>query len=335
MKTPEQIKWLMEKVNDHWLAQKPDPGDCAWERGAYFLGDLAAYEVLGKPAYLDYALAWADANHWRFYDADNPEGYRNADNKICGQSYLTLLRLAPQRGSIAPMEQAMRQVLCDPAADYWWWVDTIYMALPYYAMMGVHQQDARYFDKMYRLFDDVRTRRACYDEEARLWFRDERFLPERARTMSGKKVFWGRGNGWVFAGLARALAVLPPSEPHAACYRQMFCDMAEALIPCQQPDGFWRCSLIEPNEYAMPETSATALISYGLALGANLGILDARRSMPVAQQGYEGIIKTALNEQGGLGWVQVVADRPGAVRQEAENDYAVGTFLLLSRELLR
>lgn len=51
MMTVEQLRTQMELVNDYWMAQHPDVGDCAWERAAYFRGCMAAYEVLGKPAY--------------------------------------------------------------------------------------------------------------------------------------------------------------------------------------------------------------------------------------------------------------------------------------------
>ena len=60
---------------------------------------------------------------------------------------------------------------------------------------------------------NTKKERGLYDEQEGLWFRDENYLPDRARTADGKKVFWSRGNGWVFAGLARTLEILP--EEHA------------------------------------------------------------------------------------------------------------------------
>lgn len=38
MKNIEEIKKLAEKVNDYWLTQMPESGNCSWERGAYFIG---------------------------------------------------------------------------------------------------------------------------------------------------------------------------------------------------------------------------------------------------------------------------------------------------------
>jgi len=46
-----------------------------------------------------------------------------------------------------------------------------------------------------------------YDPAERLYFRDKTFLDRK--EANGAKLFWGRGNGWVLAGLARTLAVMP------------------------------------------------------------------------------------------------------------------------------
>jgi len=35
----------------------------------------------------------------------------------------------------------------------------------------------------------------------------------RSQEANGAKLFWGRGNGWVLAGLARTLAVMPKDYP--------------------------------------------------------------------------------------------------------------------------
>ncbi|HBA30511.1 MAG TPA: family 88 glycosyl hydrolase, partial [Parabacteroides goldsteinii] len=39
-----------------------------------------------------------------------------------------------------------------------------------------------------------------YDKDDKLFFRDSRYFGQQ--EANGKKVFWGRGNGWVIGGLA-------------------------------------------------------------------------------------------------------------------------------------
>lgn len=328
------IKDIMIKVNDYHIKKYPDSGDCSWERGAYFLGCLAAYDVTQKKEYYEYALKWANDNNWDFYDDKSDWAWKNADYKICGQSYLRLMEIDPTKGTMDNMKEKMEVVLNDDNIDYWWWIDTIYMALPFYNMMGIKLSDNRYFHKAYALFEDTKSNRQCYDTDEKMWFRDIRFFPKEAKTISGKKVFWSRGNGWVLGGLARTLEILPMTNKYYSRYLEVFKDMIEALLPWQQADGFWRTSIIEPDEFPMPETSGTVLIAYAIMVGINIGILN-NSYFKYVQKSFEGMNNISVFPNGKIGWVQVVADRPGPVDKNAENDYAVGTYLLLCREIIK
>ena len=331
MMSKQEIIQLAEKVNDYWLTKNPDVGNCAWERGAYMIGNIAAYEIAGKSGYLDYALRWADANGWRFY---NDAAYKNvsADNQICGQSYLKLLKLVPGHGTDEHLLKSTEFTLNDTRNDYWWWIDAIYMALPFYIQMGMTYNDDRCFEKAHRLFTNIKTERACYDKTEHLWYRDERFLPDRERTREGKKLFWSRGNGWVFAGLARALHDMPKEHRYYEEYKTVFVDMAVALLKCQQENGGFTTSLYAPEDFPACETSGTALFTLGFLMGARMGLLDTGY-YDAGIKGFEWLCREALEENGKLGWVQAVAWGPGEIRRETGNDYAVGTFLLILKEL--
>nr|WP_321153472.1 glycoside hydrolase family 88 protein [uncultured Acetatifactor sp.] len=332
MRSIADLKERMERVNDYWIAQNPEPGNCAWERAAYFLGNMAAIEVLKKPRYLEYAVEWAQANHWNFYD-NAAHCTVNADNVSCGETYLDLMENYGILGKMEHIRATMEWTASDPHNDYWWWVDTMYMALHFYNRMGLLLEDDRLIDKAYRLYLNAKEERHLYDREEKLWFRDENFLPEIARTAGGRKVFWARGNGWVFAGLARTLRTLPPEQKYYREYREVFTGMAQALEKCQCGDGFWRTSLLEPEEYPMPETSGTVLTVLGMVIGVRLGILP-ERYMECALRGFDALNREAVGASGRIGWVQVVALKPGPVKKEDSNDYAVGTYLLVCRELI-
>lgn len=83
--------------------------------------------------------------------------------------------------------------------------------------------------------------------------------------------FWGRGNGWVAAGLAEILSDLPKNHRDypviAAGYRKMMA----ALLRYQADDGMWRQLIDHPE--AWKETSSTAMFGYAMALGVHRGIL--------------------------------------------------------------
>ena len=49
-----------------------------------------------------------------------------------------------------------------------------------------------------------------FDKEENLFYRDWRYFDKR--EANGKKVFWGRGNGWVLGGLVEILKELPKKD---------------------------------------------------------------------------------------------------------------------------
>jgi hypothetical protein len=80
--------------------------------------------------------------------------------------------------------------------DRWTWVDAPYMAPPAFGLLAKATGDDRYLNFMDREFKPVYD--TLYDRQAKLFYRDDRFI--NMRTPNGEKVFWSRGNGWVFAG---------------------------------------------------------------------------------------------------------------------------------------
>lgn len=57
-----------------------------------------------------------------------------------------------------------------------------------------------------------------YDEESALFYRDGKYIYPKHKTNQGLKDFWSRGNGWVFAGLAKVLQDLPENDAHRTEY---------------------------------------------------------------------------------------------------------------------
>ena len=101
------------------------------------------------------------------------------------------------------------------------------------------------------------------------------FLEKREKN--GRKIFWSRGNGWVLAGLVRVLELLPADHPSRPRFEQQFREMSEKILSCQQSDGFWRSSLLDPENYKMQETSGTGFYCFAFAWGINHGLLDRAR----------------------------------------------------------
>lgn len=334
---------LIKKVNDRYIADHPESGDCSWEKSCYFLGLAAAYEVTKEKRYLDYIFKWAEDNDWNFYfgEPQTVPTYQNADYQFCGEIYTWLLdKLGLDKHGKKYIMEA-ETTLCDKDVDYWWWVDTIYMALPLLHIMGVRHGDKRYFEKAHRLFTNTRTERRCYDEEEHLWYRDERFFPDKLLSKNGKKIFWSRGNGWVFAGIARTLEAITEECEYYGEYKKIFCDMAERIAPLIRPDGGFTTGLLDPDEFPLSETSGTALFTLGFLIGVRIGVLD-RTYLKTALRGFEWITNNAVLENGRVGFVQGISWSPEKrwenydyeTKKQNSMDYAVGVYLMILKEII-
>jgi len=96
--------------------------------------------------------------------------------------------------------------------------------------------------------------------------------------------FWGRGDGWVAAGMAEMLRTLPANHPQHARILKGYKLMMESLLKYQGKDGMWH-QLIDHDD-AWPETSSTAMFSFAMITGVKNGWLDAATYGPAARKAW-------------------------------------------------
>jgi rhamnogalacturonyl hydrolase YesR len=96
--------------------------------------------------------------------------------------------------------------------------------------------------------------------------------------------FWGRGNGWVAAGMAEMLRDLPMDHPQRPAILKGYRAMMAALLQYQEKDGMWR-QLIDQEE-AWPESSSSAMFSFAMIAGVKNGWLDADTYGPAARRSW-------------------------------------------------
>ena len=85
---------------------------------------------------------------------------------------------------------------------------------------------------------------------------------------------WGRGNGWVAAGLAEILSILPQEPPGRAPVLAGYRRMMAALLAHQRPSGLWNQLVDRPDAWA--ETSGSAMFAFAFLRGVNQGLLPGR-----------------------------------------------------------
>jgi unsaturated rhamnogalacturonyl hydrolase len=102
------------------------------------------------------------------------------------------------------------------------------------------------------------------------------------------KYFWGRGDGWVAAGMAEMLRSLPEDHPDRARILKGYKLMMSALLQYQGKDGMWR-ELIDHDE-AWPESSSSAMFSFAMITGVKHGWLDEKTYGPAARRGWIAVV---------------------------------------------
>jgi len=317
-----QIITLLRKVNNYYGL-----GNTVWSYSTYYIGNMALYNTCYDPYYLNHALRWAQKHSWEI--GDGPE-LGNANDQCCGQVYIELYLTDPIKNRIEDIKSSVDDMVYGNNNNGWYLVDALFMAMPVFAQLGSIYNNQDYFDKMYELYTTCKS--CCYIEQDSLWYRDKR----RSTTPNGENDYWSRGNGWAFGALTRVLKCIPDHEKHRDEYIQIFKKMAYKLKRIQRTDGFWNVSLHDPDYYGGPETSGTALFTYGIAWGINNGILNEHEFLPVVTKAWNGMIDKAVHPDGTVGYVQGVADEPSdcqPVTYESSIIFGLGVFLLAGSEV--
>ena len=100
--------------------------------------------------------------------------------------------------------------------------------------------------------------------------------------------FWGRGNGWVAAGMTELLRTLPENHPRHMRIMEAYKKMMGTLLKYQGSDGMWRQLIDHPE--AWPETSSTAMFTFAMITGVKNGWLDKKAYAPAARKGWLGLV---------------------------------------------
>lgn len=338
---------IIHKVNNYWQTTHPEHGNAFWHTAAYHTGNMEAYFLTGEEKYRQYSESWANKNEWKGAKSDNKENWKYnygetdehvlfGDWQTCFQTYADLYVLDPAPNKIERAREVMEYQMSTDRDDYWWWADGLYMVMPVMVKLYKITQNPLYLDKLeeyLRYSDDI-----MYDEEVCLYYRDGGFVYPKYKSLNGKKDFWSRGDGWVFAAFAKLLKDIPSQNRYWKKYAFRFRHMAMAIKNCQQPEGYRTQSLLDPEFVAGPETSGSAFFTYGLFWGINNGYLEKEIYLDAAMRGWKYLEEIALQPNGVVGYVQPIganAVKGQKLNENSTANFGVGAFLLAACEYAR
>ncbi|MDD4970574.1 MAG: glycoside hydrolase family 88 protein [Paludibacter sp.] len=349
LKVPEKAELIntIEKVNNYWQSGHSDLGNPFWDNAAYHTGNMEAYFVTGNEAFRQYSEKWAEQNEWKgaksndkskwkYKYGETPDHVLFGDWQICFQTYIDLYNLNPDSIKVARTLEVINYEIRTPQNDYWWWADGLYMVMPVMTKLFKVTGDSIYLDKLYQYFKYSES--IMYDRQTKLFYRDAKYVYPQHKSANGKKDFWARGDGWIFAGLAKVLKDMPKDYKHRDLFVKHYQEMAKAIMKAQQKEGYWTRSMLDPKHAPGYETSGTAFFTYGLLWGINNGYLKEKTYLPSALKGWKYLSTLALQPTGKVGYVQPIGEKAiqgQVVDANSTANFGVGAFLLAASEMVR
>ncbi|HVT88367.1 MAG TPA: glycoside hydrolase family 88 protein [Tepidisphaeraceae bacterium] len=338
----DELKQLMHRVADFQIRAYGNTASTNWQAAPFWTGVLADYKATGDESFYQAAKKWAEATQWKL-----DRRTFHADDMAVGQAYLEMYMRGKQPQMIADVQSRFEQYLTrqtvthaevehGPASaafvgrNVWWWCDALFMAPPAMARMSAASGDKRYLDLMHSLYWD--TTAYLFDQSEGLFFRDDSYFFDKRKSPSGKKIFWSRGNGWVYGGLIRTLDYIPKDDPKRQQYVDLFKKMTDVLVKYQGEDGMWRTSLNEATWLTTPESSGTGFFCFGMLAGVNRGYLDRKTYLPVALKAWAGLC-SIVTAEGAVEYAQPVGAAPVAPVVGSFKEYSQGAFLMAASEI--
>jgi len=315
-----------------------------WVKGAFYIGLERFAQKTNNKEYLNLLANESYENGFEL-----GERYWHGDDQIMGTIYAGAIERGADLALLRPTLEKMDKILEDRSTvslefvipkpgekgaegtcqTRWCWADAIFMAPPAWAAVSNVTGDNKY--RQYAVEETDATIEYLYDPVTHLFFRDSRYFARK--TKNGRGVFWSRGNGWVYAGLARFMETLPKDHESRTRYETLFAEMTDALISRQRKDGYWPTSLDDPDLFTNPETSGTAFFGFGLAWGINQGILKGDQYIDARDKAWVAM-KDAVQPNGMVGWVQQIGKDPQLTIKDSSQLYGVGGFLLMASEMI-
>lgn len=141
------------------------------------------------------------------------------------------------------------------------WVDSMYMAPPYLSVAGYHKEAIRQVEGI---------RGFLWNSESKLY--SHRWHVSEKRFINQN--FWGVGNGWVVAALARIIDTLPPSmEKERSRMVTYATETIDGCIKHLRSDGLFHNTINDTSSFV--ETNLSQMVAYSIYRGINSGWLSS------------------------------------------------------------
>lgn len=172
------------------------------------------------------------------------------------------------------------------------WLDGVYMGMPFYAGVGVMEDDGLIVAEAAREFAIARSH--LRDPESGLYYHawDEAKQQSWADPETGRSRYvWARGMGWYAMALVDILDVIPADKVGIRTpLLSLIPEVADSLVRTQDDSGVWFQIMDMPGALGnYREASGSAMFAYFLAKAINKGYLPETYT-DAAQKAYAGLV---------------------------------------------
>lgn len=270
---------LAVDLADTWIGTfEPSQNAWSWDSGVMMMGLMDLSEITGDQTYTNYAKAWID--HY----IETGYSVTSSDTSIPGYTALLLYEKTGESKYLEVGDRVWEYIsqkagrTADGGLNHMgWlsgnqiWVDTLFMVGPFLMKYGqITQTDAPYEEFALQL---TVFRNHLQDPDTGL-FR-HRYDDDTGEILPSTPLYWGRGNGWVFAASCMAVKQLPQAIKDNLDFDldQHVSLMLQSIMGYETVNGRFHTILNRNDTYL--ETSAALLFAFGLGLGmGNDSIFD-------------------------------------------------------------
>lgn len=311
-----ELPFLALPLSETVMVRYPDYRMAYWKDYTYVQGYMfEAMDRLGQltrdDKYLKYIKKYID----HFLDEEGNYkggGLTNLDNFMTGSAFCTLYGRTGEEKYKKAALQILKAVDLYPSSDgqFWpgnrspnMWIDGVFMMQMFLIRCAQFVGEADY----------------CYDIACRNIIAAARHLqrpdglvlhawttePEKAvwadKTTGLSPEVWSEGMGWYTLVVPELLAILPRSHPNYKEVLDIYLKMCKGLKNVQdEKTGGWFMVVDKgDNPLNFIDPSGSAMFTYSIQRGIQLGLLKAKDYMSVAQRGYHSLFPfVQVNERG-------------------------------------
>jgi len=140
------------------------------------------------------------------------------------------------------------------------WSDASFMAPPFLALMGDFDESVRQIEGF---------RKYLMDPEKKMYYH----MWDESKKDFARKLFWGGGNGWTAAGIAKIINLIPPERDDLKTKMTDFGkEVIDGCTAFMRQDGLFHDIINDSNSFV--ETNLSQMLAFAIYTGVKAGWLD-------------------------------------------------------------